>query len=282
MNADASWVIIGSTVPGVATVTDGQSVRTAPITGMNPSHETCSSGYAAWVKKYLLSMPVDLDSDGSISSESARAAMVRSGFAVSITDKSLLGYMDEAAASRAGEWDCVSRTALFDAIAKSKDIHADILYGIAMNESQRDGKPWPWTINVFGRGYYFDDRTEAWRAAKWLVDHGYTSFDIGIMQVNWKYHGSRFTSLWDAFQPSNNIRAAADIVLENYKLTGNWADAVTWYHNRKDRERGQAYFARFVKYFNTSVAQRDKIKEDKSQTRTNAGNQRQINVAFSG
>lgn len=165
------------------------------------------------------------------------------------SDFSVYAYIDEAMAERKGAWSCHDKTFLFDLAAKRKGLpDGKILYSIAMNESKRNGNPYPWTINAFGRGYFFNTREEAYSAAQWLVNHKYTLFDIGIMQVNWKYHHKRFDSLWDAFQPTTNINAASDILLENYTTTNDWAKSVKWYHNR-GAARGKMYFKKFIKHF---------------------------------
>lgn len=194
---------------------------------------------------------------GMLINESVRGALVRNGFAYDLKDTALFGYLEEAVAMRTGVWSGIKKTTLFDSVAKKKNINPDILYALAMNESRKGGTPHPWTINVSGKGYYFGTREEAWRAANWLLKKKVTSFDVGLMQVNWKYHGHRFNSLWDAFQPSTNIEVAAEIVLENYKATNDWGKAVTWYHNRVDKQRGRNYFKRFVNHFNKAIQERE-------------------------
>lgn len=194
---------------------------------------------------------------GMVINDSVRISLVRNGFAFDLKDASLFGYLEEAVASRSGIWAKIKKTTLFDSVARKKDINPDILYALALNESSKNGNPHPWTINVAGRGYYFSTREDAWRATTWLLKKGVTSFDVGLMQVNWKYNGHRFSSLWDAFQPTTNIEVAADIVLENYKETKDWGRAVTWYHNRVDKERGRIYLSRFITHFNKAKKERN-------------------------
>jgi hypothetical protein len=184
--------------------------------------------------------------------------LIKAGLVTNPSSTSLYAYVDEAIAMRNGLWECQSKTLLFDAVAKRKGVpDGKILYSLALNESKKNGHPYPWTINAYGKGYFFKSREDAYFAAKWLVDHNYTLFDIGIMQVNWKYHNQRFDSLWDAFQPSTNIEVASDILLENYRSTNDWAKSIKWYHNRTSTERGKVYFSKFIKHF--ELISREKV-----------------------
>ena len=54
---------------------------------------------------------------------------------------------------RRGGWACASAQAPFDAMHTSVD--PKILAGVALNESAFNGRAWPWTLNVAGRGFYF-------------------------------------------------------------------------------------------------------------------------------
>ena len=155
---------------------------------------------------------------------------------------------DDAQASiteRRGGWACASAQAPFDAMHTSVD--PKILAGIALNESAYNGRAWPWTLNVAGRGFFFRTREDAYRAVSYLISKGRSNFDVGIMQVNWGYHGKRFASAWDALAPATNIRVAEDILNENYRLTHSAVKAVAYYHSANPAP-GREYLARFVKH----------------------------------
>jgi hypothetical protein len=106
-----------------------------------------------------------------------------------------------------------------------------ILEGIAMVESGRGNTPWPWTLNVDGKPYFFIDRESAWNAAQRLISHHYDHFDIGIMQVNWHFHHRRFKSTWDALDPKINQRIAEDILREEWQASGHLPTAIARYHS---------------------------------------------------
>jgi hypothetical protein len=155
---------------------------------------------------------------------------------------------DDAQASiteRRGGWSCASAQAPFDAMHTSVD--PKILTGIALNESAYNGRAWPWTLNVNGRGFFFRTREDAYRAVRYLISKGRSNFDVGIMQINWRYHSKRFSSAWDALAPATNIRVAEDILNENYRLTHSAVKAVAYYHSANPAP-GREYVARFVKH----------------------------------
>ena len=106
-----------------------------------------------------------------------------------------------------------------------------ILHGIAMVESRHGNYPWPWTLNVAGKPYFFIDRESAWNAAQRLTHHQIDNFDIGLMQVNWHYHHHRFKSTWDALDPKINQRVAETILREQWELTGHLPSAIARYHS---------------------------------------------------
>ena len=148
-------------------------------------------------------------------------------------------------AERQGGWACASAQAPFDVMHTSVD--PKILAGIALNESAYNGRAWPWTLNVAGRGFFFRTREDAYRAIRYLISNGRSDFDIGLMQVNWGYHSKRFKSAWDALAPATNIRVAEDILNENYRLTHSAVKAVAYYHSANPAP-GREYLARFVKH----------------------------------
>ena len=146
-----------------------------------------------------------------------------------------------------GGWACASAVTPFELMHTSVD--PKVLAGIALNESGLNGRAWPWTLNVAGQGFFFKTRTDAYRAIQSLIAARRCDFDVGLMQVNWCYHSRRFASAWDALRPSTNIRAAEDILNENYSKTRSVAKAIAYYHSANPAP-GQAYLARFARHLN--------------------------------
>lgn len=167
------------------------------------------------------------------------ASLIRSGQAV-WSNGSLDSPTIEAIAEGRGIWS-VSPVTTLAQIAMVK-VPPDILTAIAIKESGRNGRFWPWTINWNGRGFYLESKEKAIEAAKILISNGFNNFDIALMQVNWRWHGHRFKSIESAFDPITNIRVAEQIISEHYKATGSWRSAIARYHSRTE-SRNQPYLA---------------------------------------
>jgi len=84
-------------------------------------------------------------------------------------------------------WSDESVPAGYRSIAKERGVPYTVLYAVALTESGRQVasadvyRPWPWTLNVAGRGYFFDSRLEAWQALTDWIKAGRRSIDIGLM-----------------------------------------------------------------------------------------------------
>lgn len=113
-----------------------------------------------------------------------------------------------------------------------------LLAAIASTESGRFHRglglnlPWPWTINVAGRGYFFDTKQEAVAAVTRLRNQGVQSIDVGCMQVNLRHHPKAFASVEQAFDPAYNVGYAANFLKKNFMESGSWRKATGDYHSR--------------------------------------------------
>ncbi|AOY97706.1 lytic transglycosylase (plasmid) [Cupriavidus sp. USMAA2-4] len=157
-----------------------------------------------------------------------------------------------AMAERRGGWACASKVEPFAQMRERVD--PAVLASIAMNESSYRGQPWPWTLNVAGQGFFFASREDAYAAIQALLSAKRCDFDVGLMQVNWCFHGKRFGSAWDALAPATNIRAAESILLDNRQRSGSSMQAVAWYHSANP-SRGGPYLARFLNHLKRFEAQ---------------------------
>lgn len=92
-------------------------------------------------------------------------------------------------------------------------------------------QPWPWTVNLQGEGHWFDSAQEARDFAQSAIETGVTNLDIGCFQLNWRWHGDKFSSIDEMFDPETNADHAARFLVENRDRTGNWVDAVAAYHS---------------------------------------------------
>lgn len=123
------------------------------------------------------------------------------------------------------------------------------LYAIALQESKMafsDGsRPWPWTINSPVTGpMRFKSKEEAVSKVREVLEKGVENIDIGLMQINLRWHGQRVNyDVARLFDPSTNISVAAEILIENMEqVNGDYERAVALYHTR-DPVRGAKYAA---------------------------------------
>ena len=101
-------------------------------------------------------------------------------------------------------------------------------------------RPWPWTINVEGVGYFFDSKPEVIAAVQALQAKGKRSIDVGCMQVNLMHHPNAFADLDAAFDPGTNARYAVKFLTALYQQTRDWPLATAWYHSSTP-EFGEEY-----------------------------------------
>jgi hypothetical protein len=111
----------------------------------------------------------------------------------------------------------------------------NILLAIGIQESgrKRDGvlTSWPWTVNSYGVGRYFNNKKDA---IDWVIkrkNEGINSNDVGCMQINLKWHPDAFNNLEQAFDPKINVQYAAKFLRQLHKKTGNWMEAAGSYHS---------------------------------------------------
>ncbi|MDF7679921.1 transglycosylase SLT domain-containing protein [Enterobacteriaceae bacterium ESL0689] len=94
-------------------------------------------------------------------------------------------------------------------------------------------RPWPWTINVAGKGYRYASRLQAWQALQvFMSRYPLKRIDVGLAQVNLGWNGHHFSSTWGAFDPYINLNVAATLLRECWdRKPGSWLDAAGCYHH---------------------------------------------------
>ena len=150
-------------------------------------------------------------------------------------------------------------------------IPKNLLHSIAIIESGRwhkekkDLVPSPWTLNIAGTPYYFDNREEALNFFKKALSEGIENIDVGCAQINWYYHGKHhFKNPESALNPASNIAYAAQLLSKNFLETSDWLKAVGIYHS-KNITKGNDYavkvLTRWKKYNSNNISAFDKIKK---------------------
>jgi hypothetical protein len=141
-------------------------------------------------------------------------------------------------------------------VAQAHNVPPESLYSVSLQESSRrlpqGERPWPWTLNVAGKGYRYKTRLEAWQALQvFIKTHSLKRIDVGIAQMNLGWNGQRFTSTWEALDPYKNLNAAATILRECWdRKPGSWLDAAGCYHH----PAGGAPAARYRAFVKTKLA----------------------------
>ena len=92
-------------------------------------------------------------------------------------------------------------------------------------------RPWPWTINAEGQGFFFASKQQAIEAVRTLQARGVRSIDVGCMQINLMFHPNAFTSLDQAFDPDANARFAARFLTSLHAENRDWPAAIAAYHS---------------------------------------------------
>lgn len=160
-------------------------------------------------------------------------------------------------------WQGAARAGAVDAMALCRnaaitaaDVHGiprEVMVAITLVETRtkRDGVsgPWPWTVNVAGKGRWFDSRAGALVHAQAALSRGQTSFDVGCFQLNYKWHGMHFGSIDEMFEPAPSGDYAARFLKSLHAETGDWIKASGLYHSRtaKHAKRYRTLVARTVR-----------------------------------
>jgi hypothetical protein len=142
--------------------------------------------------------------------------------------------------------------------ALSQGVPPEVLYTIAKVESNFKSKigvyPWPWTLNIKGKGHFFATRDEACSAAlDGLKTHGKYGVDIGLTQQNWGWVASQhYAHPCDALSPNDNLNTAALTLRKCFDKEGDWIKAAGCYHRPAGGEPARRYREAFnTKYQKT-------------------------------
>lgn len=143
----------------------------------------------------------------------------------------------------------------FNRFEQQNKIPSNLLHAIALAESGRTHDiskkkyPWPWTVNVAGKGYFFETKKEAVNFVKAKRMQGITSIDVGCMQINLHHHPNAFANLDQAFEPHYNIAYSAQFLRNHFDKQLNWTKAVANYHSQTEN-LGSKYAENVFKYWN--------------------------------
>jgi len=139
--------------------------------------------------------------------------------------------------------------AAFQAEAQRHGIPPAYLYAVALHESAFEIKdvgrrPYPWVLNVAGTAEWFSSEEETVKRLETLIANNETNVDVGLMQINWSWHGTRFRSPAEAVDPYRNVAIGAEILRGFWDEKGDLWRGVGRYHSNTD-EIARQYLERF-------------------------------------
>ncbi|HWV14884.1 MAG TPA: hypothetical protein VN030_05575 [Cellvibrio sp.] len=148
----------------------------------------------------------------------------------------------------------------YELIADHYGLPREVFFSIAMVESgkleigkNRDRRflPWPWTLNIDKKPYYFDTREEAEAAlmqalVKAEKEGRIGKVAVGLGQIYMPAHINQFVSPLQALDPSINLNYAAKLLVEHYIWTikrgkPDWWIAVGRYHSPGNENAAKNY-----------------------------------------
>ncbi|BBL57571.1 hypothetical protein MKFW12EY_11840 [Methylomonas koyamae] len=139
------------------------------------------------------------------------------------------------------------RNTLWGQVARRHRIDPYILYAVALTESRKnDGQnrviPSPWAINNAGNTFIPGSQQEAEALLNQLMVQGKRNIDIGIMQVNLRWHGHRVAKPEQLLIPSTNLEIGASVLSEAIQsVPGNLAHGIGRYYSWKNEPAAIQY-----------------------------------------
>ena len=139
------------------------------------------------------------------------------------------------------------RNTMWGQVARRHGIDPYILYAVALTESRKNGEqnrviPWPWAINNAGNAFIPDSQQEAEALLNQMLEQGKRNIDVGIMQVNLRWHGYRVAKPEQLLIPSTNLEIGASVLSEAIQsVPGNLAHGIGRYYSWKNEPAAIQY-----------------------------------------
>ena len=128
-------------------------------------------------------------------------------------------------------------------------IPENLLLSIALTESGRkvgnNFFPWPWSINVKGKGYFLKNKQQLISFAKNNLEKKIKNFDLGCMQINYYYHGYKFKNITNMIDPKTNVTWAGKFLISLKAKHKTWDEAISRYHSNT-KWRKKQYLAKVI------------------------------------
>lgn len=121
------------------------------------------------------------------------------------------------------------------AVEQRNEIPRGLLSAIVSIESGFN----PTAINIEGKTVTINDKSEAIKTIKNALNQGVTNIDIGIAQINYRWHKDNFNNIEEMINPTANIEYAAKLLSSLFKQHGTWHKAIRHYHSANPNHHNQ-------------------------------------------
>ena len=151
---------------------------------------------------------------------------------------------------------------IYESVGRERRVDPMLIYAItcvesAVEDDRRRGRirPYPWTLRSDKGPFYGKDKEDAVRELQRLLaahrrqSSVYPSIDVGLAQVNLRWHGHRVRSVFDLLDPKTNLGVAADILNECFARHPRDAFRAIGSYHSADESRALRYAARVVRVY---------------------------------
>jgi Transglycosylase SLT domain len=134
--------------------------------------------------------------------------------------------------------------AAYQRAAVHAGIPAKVLFAVVLQESGMTIRgrmiPWPWTLNTAAGPRRYIRRAEACTALRRALSES-RSIDVGLGQINVRYHGHRVREPCELLDPYRNLAITATILREHHTPGEDWLIAIGHYHRPAGGEPAARY-----------------------------------------
>lgn len=124
----------------------------------------------------------------------------------------------------------VAENECLNAITKYEQLYS-IPKGLLKAVSKVESAYNPLALNDGLKQHKFKNKQEAIERITYLQSIGKTNFDVGCMQINYRWHYKNFTSVEEMLDVDWNVRYAASHLYGLYKEHESWQIAIRYYHS---------------------------------------------------
>ena len=128
------------------------------------------------------------------------------------------------------------------AAAKRYDIPLAVFYAVGLLETGGRNGLQPYAMNIEGRASSNASLEEALATFEAAHRRGASLIDIGCMQINYRWHGDKFSSVTEMFDPARNVDYAARFLRELKEREKTWTLAVARYNAGPNNNAAQKQY----------------------------------------